>query len=63
MAGRAPYSFRKKGLYPRMEGINRDMRQIFNGTNALKAKILLMSLVLSGVISLTFNGNGMMPGH
>jgi len=43
--------------------MNRDMRQIFNGTNALKAEILLMSLILSDVISLTFNGNGVMPGY
>jgi hypothetical protein len=45
------------------EGMNRNMRQIFNGTNALKAEILLMSLILSGVISLTFHGNGVMPGY
>lgn len=43
--------------------MNRDVRQIYNGTSVMKAEILLTSLILSGVISLTFNGNGVMPGY
>jgi hypothetical protein len=43
--------------------MNRDVRQIFNGASVKKAEILLMSLIVSGVIYLTFKGNGVMRGY